>query len=143
MNKFKNLSTNAKVTLITALIILLIAIIYLLSYSREMKEKQNLTNKLYNVASEFYKDYYYQVVGNSDEERASYVSRFNETGITISLEDMVKYKLDDSESILNEFKNYKTKANCDYENTQVIIYPYDPYGVEDFNIDATLVCGFK
>lgn len=136
--------SKKKIILIIGALALLAIIIYAAIYSAKTdeREEQKLYDQLNALASNYYKDYYYNLFGDTDEEIASKISQYKDTGITISLDDLAKYKIDDYSNILASYKNYKTGSECDYEDTKVTFYPYEPYGRNDFRIESTVVCGF-
>jgi len=119
---------------------IIIAVVFIFFFKEKQKKEEN---KLYNsmnvVVKDYYKDYYYRNILNSDSNTAK---KYNKTGITLTLRELAKYKVNDEDSILSLFKNYRTGANCDYDKTKIVIYPIEPYGNEDIRIDATIVCGF-
>ena len=133
-------------------IILIIIIIALMAFAivvtksvkdKKMREENKLYSTLNQVATDFYKDYYYKVVlGSDDESRLHKAKYLKEVGINISLRELAKYKINDEDSILSQFKNYKTHDNCDYDKTRISIYPQEPYGESDIRIESNIVCGF-
>ena len=125
--------------LISILVIGLVAFVLFNKY-RKQKEEDYLYNQLNRVVKEYYKDYYYNTLGNNDDIRKTNAEKFKSVGIKISLNDLSKYKSDNSE-ILNKFKNSQTNANCDYDKTIITIYPIDPYGNENIRVDSNIVCG--
>lgn len=134
-----------RIIVIISALALLAIVIYAAIYSAKTdeREEQKLYDQLNVLASNYYKDYYYNLFGDNDTEIANRISQYKDTGITISLNDLAKYKIDDYSNILSSYKNYKTGSNCDYDNTKVTFYPYEPYGRNDFRIESTVVCGFN
>lgn len=121
-------------------IILLISGIILFNNIRKNKEEDKLYNQLNSVVKDYYKDYYYNTLGDNEDIRKSNAEKLKHVGIKITLYDLSNYK-SNNEDILSLFKNAQTKADCDYNKTTITIYPIEPYGREDIKIDSNLVCG--
>ena len=125
------------------LIIIFIAIVITSVVSKKSREEKKLYDKLDTIVKEYYKDYYYPVVmGSSESLRLYNAKNLSETGIKVTLRQIVNSKGNDADSVLSQFKNYKTKNDCDYDNTKITIYPQDPFGNEDMKYESTIVCGF-
>ena len=122
------------------LIILLISGIIIFNKIKKSREEDKLYNQLNKVVKDYYKDYYYNILGDNEDIKKSNAEKFRYTGIKINLEDLSKYKSNNNE-ILDKFKNSQTNSNCDYNKTTIVIYPIDPYGKEDIRIDSNIVCG--
>lgn len=114
-------------------------IIFAVLFEKPSSEDE-LKNYLIKMGTDFYVDFYYeeQSKGKSEEEIKQYLSRFENTGIKISLKTLEDYS-DDNEKLIEKFKN--KKKECDKKNTKVIIYPKDPYGKEDYSVEPLLECG--
>ena len=125
---------------ISLVIILFVAGFILFNKIKKSRAEDRLYNELNTVVKDYYKDYYYNTLGNNDEVRKINAEKFRYTGIKINLEDLSKYKSNNNE-ILDKFKNSQTNSNCDYNKTTIVIYPIDPYGKEDIRIDSNIVCG--
>ena len=125
------------------LVIIFIAIVITSVVNKKSREEKKLYDKLNTVVKEYYKDYYYTIVmGTSDSLRLYNAKNLSENGIKVTLRQIANSKGNDADSVLSQFKNYKTKNDCDYDNTKITIYPQEPYGNEDIKIEATIVCGF-
>ncbi len=137
--------TIKKIILIIIIIVLMLFTIMVTKSvkAKKMREENKLYTTLNQVATDFYKDYYYKIVLGSDEESRLHKAEYlKEVGINISLRELAKYKINDEDSILSQFKNYKTHENCDYDKTKISIYPQEPYGESDIRIETNIVCGF-
>ena len=139
-----NVKLKRLLTIIGAiLIIIFIAIVITSVVSKKSREEKKLYDKLDTIVKEYYKDYYYQVVmGSSESLRLYNAKNLSETGIKVTLRQIANSKGNDANSVLSQFKNYKTKNDCDYDNTKITIYPQDPFGNEDMKYESTIVCGF-
>lgn len=124
-------------------IILLVVVIFAayMSKTKDQREKEKLNNEFILLTKDFYKDYYYNIIASSDEDRKSKLSQFKDLGIMVSLDDMTKYDISKRDEKLKKFTNYKTGASCDYENSKAKIFPYEPYGKEDIRVEVDLICG--
>lgn len=129
------------ITLIVIVCIALLSSIIIFNKIMSAKEEDRLYKELEVITKDYYKYYYYyNVLGENDNVRRANAEVLKSNGIKISLEDLSKFKVD-SDEILNKFKNNKTKSNCDFKNTSIVIYPVEPYGDENIRLDSNIVCG--
>ena len=136
------MNKKIKIVFMSVFTVFLLAVIItlLLAFkNKQRKEEDKLYNTMNIVVKDYYKDYYYPNVLDNNEETAK---RFKNSGITLSLSELAKYRVNNEDSILSQFKNYRTGANCNYDKTKIIIYPVEPYGSEDIRIEASIICGF-
>ena len=140
-----NKTVKTILTIITFVIICVLIVLVTKSLrDKQRREEDKLYNTLNTVVKDFYRDYYYNVVlGNDDGTRKLNAETYKVTGISYTLDEIAKYKIGEENTILDQFKNYKTNLPCDYKNTKVIIYPHEPFGSEDIRIESNIVCGFK
>jgi len=99
-------------------------------------KKTLLENELLEIGKYFYEDYYYQSIIIYGKKPQSFLADFKDIGIKINLLNLAnlsKYK----EKIDKDFKN------CDSKETKVTIYPKDPYGSGDYEIEVSLSCSFE
>ena len=140
----KRLKLNKKAVIIAvSCLVVLVVIILAVVLLRKDSQESELTNKLKDMGSDFYEEFYYKQVGSNDEERANFLKKYTDLGIKVNLDNLSRYNGQDSEKILKEFVNKKTKDSCDKYTTQVIIYPQDPYKQDSYKIDVELECGFN
>lgn len=147
MNKIKTFlkdffskKNNIIITAVVALV-LVAGIILLVVFTSNNQEKE-LTKELETIGRNFYEDFYYSQIGENDEERATFLSKYSTIGIKVDLENLAR-TLDNKEETLAKFVNKKTKQSCHLTNSKVTIYPQDPYGKTNYKIDVTLDCGFE
>ena len=128
----------------SAVVLIVLFVILLIAFkNKKQKEENKLYNTMNTVVKEFYRDYYYPyILGDDNESRVEKTKSYKSSGITMSLNDLAKYKIGNEDSILSLFKNYRTGSNCNYDKTKITIYPVEPYGSEDIRIEANIVCGF-
>lgn len=148
LTKIKNM--NKKVMMIVggavaAVVVIVLAVVLILGKSNESV----LKNKLDELGTSFYEDFYYEQVGKTEEEKAKFVSNYASTGIKVDLENLARYagSVKDakmtSEEIMKMFVNNKTDKECNSKESKVIIYPQGKYGKKDYKLEVKLVCGFK
>lgn len=130
-------------TIIFGIVAITVAVVLIFVFKeRQKKEENKLYSTMNTVVKDYYRDYYYvYILGDDDETRAKNASNYP-NGISLTLRELAKYKVNNEDSILSQFKNYRTGANCNYDKTKIVIYPVEPYGREDIRIDANIVCGF-
>lgn len=143
MKKLK--SKNKKILLVVGiiLVIILLVVVLFLVFNNKENESEKLSASLKELGIEFYEEFYYKQIGQNDKERQEFLEKYKDIGIKVNLDSLSRYKKEDSEKILEEFVNGKTEEACDKTNSMVVIYPKEPYGNEDYTIDAILVCGFE
>ena len=131
--------------IIGGIILLLIVIIslFLIFNNHSKNESQKLTKELKELGISFYEDFYYNQIGKTDEEKKTFLEKYTDIGIKVSLDNLARYKKDESEEIIKKFVNSKTNQECDKTNSMVIIYPKEPYCKKNYRIDTNLVCGFE
>lgn len=141
----KKIKINKKVIMIISIVILVVlaSIILFLTLNKKEDESLKLSSSLKNLGIDFYENFYYNQVGQTDNERKEFLEKYKDIGIKVSLDNLSRYKKADMDDVLKQFVNSKTKEECDKNNSMVVIYPKDPYGQKDYTIDAILVCGFE
>lgn len=151
-NKVKEfLKYNKKGILIGLLVftIIFVAIILVLVFSNnskkeeQQKEEDKLNGYLNELGKSFYEDYYYDAVESKNEDaKREFLLKFSEIGIKVNLDNLSRYNGDGVEEKVKEFKNEAKNEDCNDKDTKVIIYPKEPYGKTDYEIEAVLECGF-
>lgn len=124
--------------IVLLVLVIIIGIFMFIGGSKEDK----LNKSLEKMGKDFYENYYYDQVGSTDEERATFVSEYETIGIKINLENLSRQN-DTNKKLAEEFVNDKTNKKCDTSNTKVTIYPQKPYGKTDYKIETILDCGFE
>lgn len=127
---------------VLALILLVVGLVILVPKVTYSQEKE-LTKELKDLGKSFYEDYYYKGLGNTDEEKIEFVSRYKDLGIKVSLGNAARVKVNETDEILKKFVNKKTGENCDADSSMITIFPKEPYGAKDYSINVNLVCGFE
>lgn len=140
INKLKE---NKKlVTLIGCGVLVVAVIVILLFLFVFNSNKSALTKELNKAGVNFYENFYYNQVGNDDNERKEFLSKYAAVGIKIDLENLAR-TTDNKDEFINKFVNKKTKEKCNINNTKITIYPKEPYGQKDYKMDVVLDCGFE
>ena len=62
--------------------------------------------------------------------------------IKIDLENLARTS-ENKDELLNKFVNKKTGDKCNVTNTKITIYPKDPFGQKDYNVETNIDCGFE
>lgn len=141
MKKVKEFFMNKKVFGLTISIVILFIGLGVLFFTFADDSKSKLELSLKEMGKDYYENYYYEMSGKSDDERANTVKNYKELGIKVSLDNLKRYNSSKKEEV-EEFINPKTKEKCDTENTMVTIYPRGEFGRKDYDIKINLVCGF-
>lgn len=128
---------------IILLLIIIVISILLIFNKKEVNEEEKLTQELKSLGIEFYEDFYYRQIGTTDDERKEFLEKYKDIGIKVSLDNLARYKTDETDDILAKFVNSKTNEECDKTSSMVIIYPKESYSKTDYTIDAILSCGFE
>ena len=143
MDKIKEFLKKKILWIAIGLVLLIVVIVLIFALTGNKNQSKELSASLKSLGVEFYENFYYNQIGETDKERKTFLGKYSDIGIKISLENLARSKKEESENILKQFVNKKTKEECDTSSSMVIIYPKDPYGKTDYTIDAILVCGFE
>lgn len=140
----KYLEKNKKQSILIGSIslLLLIAVVIILIVCLTTGKEKKLIKNIEDMGRDFYENLYYEQVGKNEEERAAFLKDFVDIGLKINLDGLSRYKTEENQEKINEFVNPKTKEACDKENSKVIIYPKEPFGKSDYQIEVNLECGF-
>lgn len=127
-----------------AVVLIIVALVFLIKgiASGVGGQEKKLTKRMEELGVSFYEDFYYKQVGSTDEARAEFVSNYAQTGIKVKLDDLARFKSEQTDAVRAEFVNKKSGESCDMTNSKVTIYPQSPYGAKDHKVEVTLVCGF-
>ncbi len=139
MKKIFNNKRNIIIIIVTLLIIIIgtISIIIL----NKDNQKKILTERLENIARNFYENEYYPRIEKNTKDIATYLKDFSKEGIEVDLKSLTN-TLDNKEEVLKEFVNKKTNQVCNNTTSKVTIKPQEPYGKTNYTIIIFLDCGF-
>jgi len=122
----------------------ILVVLVILGMSLFGSNKSKLEKELKEMGKNFYEEYYYDSLKNNfkndGEGFKEYLQKYTEQGFTINLDNLNRIKVNDGK--IEDFVNSKTKEACDVTSTNVIIYPKEGFGKEDYSIEVNLVCGF-
>jgi len=138
---------SRKNILIIKLSIMTIALLFILFgflFSKmNFGNKINLKTSLKEMATDFYENFYYDQInqlGNGEVDKDDYLNKFSTSGIKISLINLEEYDNGKYVDEIAKFVNSKTKTPCNKYNTRATIYPVEPYGKTDYEIEINLQC---
>ena len=143
---------------VVALVVVIVAFALLIGKGSDEKRINETVN---NLAKVFYEEFYYKASGSGDEDkRVENLTKYQDTGIKISIDNLVRYYVTTDEykgleaslaegsvtEKTNDYivKNFKTKKfECNKDETKAIIRPKSPYGQKDYTIEVITSCGFE
>jgi len=133
-NILDNLSEHkGKIIIYTLIfIIFIVGVTVLTNVIENNNNKKSLEKALIALGERVYTEGYYDNLKKEPKE-------YEKKGIKITLDDM--FEIIDLE-VSDYFYNRKTKETCDIDDSYVRIYPRAPYGVNDYEIEYTLECGY-
>ena len=137
-----------KKNLIVVLIILLVVIIGIIILiniinNKSSNQEKELENLFKTMSVEYYKDFYYDKIGNTKEEREAFLKKYKTTGIQVNLDSLSRYNSEINTERIKKFVNEETNEKCDLKNSISILYPKEPYKKDSYEIEIKLDCGFK
>ena len=162
ISKFKTVVPKKKIIAvcggIVALVVVIIGFAFLIGKGRDEKRVNDTIN---NLAKVFYEEFYYKAAGSGDEDkRSETLTKYQDTGIKISIDNLIRYYVTTEEykgleAALSEGsvtekskdyieKNFKTKKfECNKDETKAIIRPKSPFGQTDYTVEIITSCGFE
>lgn len=138
--KEKRIKILAIVCTAISIILIIIGLIISIFNGNMGVEKDEMTIYLEKMGKEFYEDFYYEQLGNTIEEKSSFLSQYREMGIKISLETISKYKENKNKDLKSIFVNKETNEVCNFNTIRVIIYPKEPYKKESYKMVIKVDC---
>ena len=131
---------NKKITIIGIILTIVIAIlIFIFVNNGSSKDSKKVIEESgIKVAQEFYQEYYYPLstAGMDDQEIIDMMETKKETGIKISINDMLKVsELSDSD---DKKSLEKYKEEYDFDESYVIIYPSEKYTDKKCTTEITI-----
>lgn len=99
---------------------------------------QNSPSKaIEQIGKQYYTDQFYAQVESLGEKKTEFLKKSHETGIFVSLENLQRFaKHSKDEGTQNKLK--KATEKCDVHKTKVKITPNEPFGKQDFTVEAVL-----
>ena len=139
MKEFFTNKKNIKIGVIVLVALLVVvAAGFGLSYAFNPSKKSKLETELKEMGKSFYEDFYYDLVVNSNG--VENIKKFETTGIKVDLDNLSRQSNESKEKV-KDFVNDKNEE-CNKNNTKVIIYPKDPYGKTNYELEIQVDCGF-
>lgn len=125
-------------------LIVVFAIVLWLTRGSNLSLEDSLSKSLKNMGEEFYTEFYYAEVtrDKTTTEISEFLSKFQDVGIKVSLDNLSRYEEGKNEKEIEKFKNEKG-TKCNTTSTRAIIYPKSPYGKKDYTVSVELDCGFE
>ena len=144
MESVKKENKTNLIIIIGVVVLIVVAIVLATIFGKGNGNQERVLNaKLKELGVNFYENFYYDQLGESQEEREETLKKFSDKGIKIDLDNLIRLNSDNSEDLKSSFVNKKTGSSCDAKSTKVIIYPKENYGKKDYKIETVLECGFK
>ena len=122
---------------IVAIIVLVILVIVNPFVSADKKHQKQLETRLKEIAKDYYENRYYNTIGKDDEARKAFVKEYAKHGIIMDLANIARANPEEEKNILNEFDG------CDTQESLIKIYPKEPYGSTNYNVEVELKCDFS
>lgn len=145
IEKIKNIKFSKKMIIIPICILVVILLIVFVPklFKQEASQEEKLTTTLEELGIDFYENFYYNQISSNDEERKEFLEKYKDIGIKINLDNLSRFKSEETEEISKKFVNKETKEECDKINSMVVIYPKEPYEKTSYSIDVILECGYE
>lgn len=118
--------SKKQIIFVSSIILFLLILIFLYLFYPKIK----VENPLKKLGKEYYENYYYIQLDDSYELRKEFLSNYKDSGLKINLNTLRNYK--DISS-----KRYK---NCNWDKTMIIVYPEEPYKVNNYRVEVELDC---
>lgn len=133
----EKLLKDKKILIISIIVIIAILVLIFLSFNNKKSNnsvnkgnKESLDTILTNLGKNFYEEHYYNKLDDKSK-----LANFQESGLNISLT-----SLNVIMPIPDEVNNKLKSKKCDMDKSKILIYPKDPYSVNDYNIKVELTC---
>lgn len=137
-----NMKALAIIGVIIVIIVVLVSLIFIKPFEGKSQEEK-LTDRLEELGKDFYENFYYNQISKDDKEREEFLEKYTDIGIKINLDNLSRFKVEETKKIVKEFINDETKKECDKVNSMVVIYPKKPYEKKSYKVDVILDCGYK
>lgn len=133
--KLPNFLKNKKLWLIAGLAAVLavaaIAIVWFLN------SHNSPAHAVEQIGEKYYTEQFYTQVESLGDKKTDFLKKSHDTGIFVSLENLQRFaKRTQDEKAQNKLE--KVTKKCDTNKTKVKITPNDPFGRQDFTVEAML-----
>ena len=137
---FESFFGKKRYIIICAVVLVLVIVLCIFVFGDSTKRKKvELENELKSLGKDFYENFYYDLVVNSNGVES--IKKYETTGIKVDLDNLSRQNNENKEKV-KDFVNDKNEE-CSKTNTKVIIYPKDPYGKTNYELQIQLDCGFE
>lgn len=122
------------ITITVAFLVVLAAVLVAVYLFLGQASASNLIEK---TGKQYYTEQFYKQVESLGDKKSEFLEKSHDTGIFVSLENLkrfAKHNKDGKELSVLE----KATEKCDVNTTKVKITPNEPFGVEDFTVEAIL-----
>lgn len=125
-------------------IIVVFVVVLFLTKGIRLSQEEKLNKSLTKMGEEFYTEFYYSEISKdkTSTEVSEFLSKFQDVGIKVNLDNLSRYNDNTNEDEIANFKN-DNGTECNKTNTRAVIYPKSPYGKNDYTIKVELDCGFE
>ncbi len=125
------------------LVVFMVMLLVVTGCGKDKKDyKKELTDNLEKLGRTFYEEFYYPHQIENNEDIASFLVKFKESGVKANLENISKISVVDK-ALVDSMVNNETKEKCDFKNSSVTFYPKEPYGKTDYEVKVELECGYE
>ena len=133
-NILEGFKENKKKIFLFALLFIgfIVITIFISNIIEDYNDKKKLEKALISLGERVYVDAYYNNLRKEPKE-------YEKNGIKITLDDMFDIVELDSRDY---FYNRRTKETCNTRGSYVKIFPKSPYGINDYELDFVLDCGY-
>lgn len=135
---------NKVIIIIISVYLIIFAILssILLFKKLDYNKKENRMNDLVaSFVKQYYEDDLYNQIGMDFDSKVEALKEYEKNGIHISLYNLIRItnskKLKELEEL---FRDPKTDKKCNLNNSEVYIYPNNPYQKEDYKLKIEMEC---
>lgn len=138
-NKFSNVQIITLAIIIISIIVVFISLIAAII----MQPERQIHGTIEKLASEYYEDYYYEIIINSEEfknqpDLNSVLGKYQEKGFSaIPLSELLLYDSQKNQA----YANFLTKY-CDENETTIKFYPDPPFEKTSYHTEYSYSCNF-
>lgn len=129
----KNLMIIGGIAVVAIIIVVLLVCFVFKGDKEKEMSPETLENKLEKMGAKFYEENYYP--GVKAEGKVESLASFKDNGIKVNITNLELLV-----TIDQDVKNKLEKDKCNSDETKIIFYPKNPYGVEDYTMEVELSC---
>lgn len=134
----KQRKTLAQKTIITIIILAIITVTASVICGLVFDTEYKIKNRISQLASEYYENYFYHNISESNDNPAEALKRYTDTGLAkVSLRQLVL----SNPNISNDEKDFLYQ-HCNENSTSVQFFPESPYDEKSYRTEYTYSCKF-